>query len=429
MVAKITSPHSIKRALNYNEQKVLKGNAECIYSGNYLKDASELDFHEKLNRFKDLIDLNERAQKTNTLHISLNFSAGENLDKEKLIMIANSYMEKIGFGKQPYLVYEHHDAGHPHIHIVTTNIEADGKRINTYNIGRNQSEKARKEIEEKFELQKANGKIKNESAKIQAVDVQKVLYGNSETKRAITNVLDAVINQYKYTSLAELNAILKQYNVIADRGKEDGITYNSKGLLFKVLDENGKKVGVPIKASSIYSQPILSNLEKKFEENEIKRQPDKQKLKIALDIHLVKNPRSLDELIKALQKENIHVVLRQNDKGLIYGVTFIDTRTKSVFNGSDLGKQYSAAALQEKLSKNNQQTNDNKETITATKQKTSKEEKRENGQETKKEKTEVRTIYKEDLLQLMMKQERNEARMPHQLLQKKKRKKKRNLGL
>ena len=53
----------------------------------------------------------------------------DKLSKEKLKEIANEYMQKIGFGEQPYLLYQHHDAGHPHIHIVTTNIKADGKRI------------------------------------------------------------------------------------------------------------------------------------------------------------------------------------------------------------------------------------------------------------------------------------------------------------
>ena len=316
MVAKITSPHDIKRALNYNEKKVQHGNAECIYAANYLREVAGLNFYAKLNRFTDLIELNDRAKKTNSLHISLNFAAGENIEKEKLVEIANTYMDKIGFGNQPYLVYEHQDAAHPHMHIVTTSIEADGKRINTYNIGRNQSEKARKEIEEEFHLQKANGKNKNQFEKAQSVNLQKVTYGKSETKRAITNVLDAVINQYKYTSLAELNAILKQYNVIADRGKEDGIIYNSKGLLYKILDADGKTVGVPIKASSIYSQPTLANLEKKFEENEIKRQPDKQKLNNVLHAQLDKNPTSLDELTNELKKDFIDVLLRQMTKDL-----------------------------------------------------------------------------------------------------------------
>ncbi len=52
--------------------------------------------------------------------------------------------------------------------------------------------------------------------------------------------------------------------------------------------------------------------------------------------------------MKALQKENIQVVLRQNEKGVIYGITYVDHRSKCVFNGSHLGKQYSANAIQQR---------------------------------------------------------------------------------
>ena len=89
-----------------------------------------------------------------------------------------------------------------------------------------------------------------------------------ETKRAIQNVLDDVINQYKYSSLAELNAVLKQYNVMADRGTEDSIIYQKKGLYYRALDDNGNKIGVPIKASLFHQKPTLSFLEQKFELNE-----------------------------------------------------------------------------------------------------------------------------------------------------------------
>src|SRR3954447_21485545 len=116
MVAKINTPTSIVRALNYNEQKVKKGAADCIYAGNFLRDAHQLNFYQKLERFEKLISLNEKA-KTNSLHISLNFDPSDQVDKEKLTEIASIYMEIIGFKDQPYLVYQHHDAGHPHIHI------------------------------------------------------------------------------------------------------------------------------------------------------------------------------------------------------------------------------------------------------------------------------------------------------------------------
>ena len=82
MVARITTPHSIRRALNYNEQKVRKGQAEFLYAANYLKDSEQLNFYDKLQRFTDLISLNERA-KTNSLHVSLNFDNSDRLSKEK----------------------------------------------------------------------------------------------------------------------------------------------------------------------------------------------------------------------------------------------------------------------------------------------------------------------------------------------------------
>src|SRR5665811_657562 len=144
MVAKITVPISIQRALNYNEQKMREGKAECIYAHNFLKEAEQLNFYEKLQRFGDLISLNKRAS-TNTVHISLNFGLNEKIAEEKLVEIAGVYMDKIGFADQPYLVYQHLDAGHPHIHIVSTNIQKDGKRISLHNLGRNESTKARKE--------------------------------------------------------------------------------------------------------------------------------------------------------------------------------------------------------------------------------------------------------------------------------------------
>src|SRR5207244_2186639 len=108
--------------------------------------------------------------------------------------IATRYMEEIGFGSQPYLVYQHYDAGHKHIHIVTTNIKRDGSRIDMNNIGRNQSEQARKKIELEYKLVQAESKKQEIKQQLRQVNAQKVMYGKSETKRSITNVLDFVLN-------------------------------------------------------------------------------------------------------------------------------------------------------------------------------------------------------------------------------------------
>jgi len=348
MVTVIKTGHSIHRIFNYNENKVREGVAECIGAGNYPIDPDKMSLSMKLNRFLKQMELNENVTR-NSVHISLNFHPSEShLSKEKLVEIAQTYMGKIGFGNQPYLVYQHHDAGHPHIHLVSIKVRSDGSRIDMNNIGRNQSEQARKSIEKEFGLVNAEAQKKQEQYRLNPVSAAKVLYGKSQTKMAIQNVLEAVLSQYRYTSIPELNAVLKQYNVMAERGSENSRVYQHNGLLYRILDADGNPIGVPIKASLFYNNPNLKFLEEKFIDNEAKRIPHKARVKNAIDMFLTGKKATLQDLIKALEKQGIHVALRQSEKGLIYGITYVDHQTKCVFKGSVLGKQYSAKAIQER---------------------------------------------------------------------------------
>jgi len=295
-------------------------------------------------------ELNIRT-KVNFVHISLNFDPSEKFSAEKLKEISDGYLQKIGFANQPYLLYQHNGSGHPHVHIVTTNIKSDGKRIELHNLGKNQSEKARKEIEIQYGLIKAED-MKKQPYELKAIPLQKVQYAKFDSRRAISKVLDGVLNNYRYTSLHKLNAVLKQYNVYADKGAEHSRTYQHKGLLYHILDEKGGKIGVPIKASSFYDKPTLKSIEEKFAPNETARQPFKSRVKNAIDLALLKNKNhSIESLITSLVKEGIHTVLRQNSEGLNYGITYVDHKTKCVFNGSDLGKQYSAKGILERYEK------------------------------------------------------------------------------
>lgn len=117
----------------------------------------------------------------------------------------------------------------------------------------------------------------------------KVNYGRIESKKALTNVLNKVLNEYKYSSLPELNAVLKQYNVMADRGSENSKIFLANGLVYRILDEQGKPIGVPIKASDFYFKPTLKFLEEKFKENEIRKIPDKLRVKNVIDKALLRS--------------------------------------------------------------------------------------------------------------------------------------------
>lgn len=350
MVAKVNSGKDIRGILNYNENKVTEGVAKCIHENLFGQDVEKLSFTAKLKGFENFMNQNRRAT-TKAVHISLNFHTSEKLDEDKLTSIASTYMDKIGFGNQPYLVYQHFDAAHPHIHIVTTNIKRDGNRIILYNIGMNQSEKARKEIERDFNLVKASGQ-KQEFMNTPVNPLSKVVYGKAETKRSISNVVRFVARAYRYTSIAELNAVLSQYNIMADRGSERSQMNIKNGLLYRLIDDNGRKVGIPIKASSIYGKPTMKYLEKQFKLNETLRAPHKERLKKCIDEAFNGKPSITRAAFEyALRKEGIRVRFRKNDEGRIYGITFVDNKMRVVFNGSDLGKAYSAKAITERLTK------------------------------------------------------------------------------
>ena len=87
MVCKVRSGKNIRGALNYNENKVKEGVAQCIGAANFVGEPQHLRFYDKLARFEHLIERNTRA-KTNTVHISLNFDVGEKLTRNKLNEIA-----------------------------------------------------------------------------------------------------------------------------------------------------------------------------------------------------------------------------------------------------------------------------------------------------------------------------------------------------
>ena len=344
MVAIINHSKSIRSVLLYNENKVKDDKATLILANKFLCELGDLNMRNKLNRFDYINRLNPRVR-TNTLHISLNFDPSEYLKTGEMQAVALAYMDKIGFSDQPFLVYEHRDAGHPHLHIVTTLVRPDGSRINTHNIGRFRSEPARKEIENIFGLVRAEEK---RSARLVSGEpgIKKVVYGQEVTKHAINRVVSNVIGSYKFATLSELNAILGLYNVLADTGSQGSYLRDVRGLQYRLLDESGEKVGVPLKASSLAGRPTLKKLQKLFKINETLRMGDKVQVKAVLD--RVLNSRSdltMAKLKAALLSEGIDVRISRNAQGLIFGLTFIDHNTRCVFKGSEIGKEYAAKAI------------------------------------------------------------------------------------
>ena len=318
---------NIRGALSYNESKVRAGEAELILAARFGCEASELSFSQKLARFEKL---NQNCIRSgyNTVHISLNFHPDENLLSEQMQDIAQDYMQQLGFEKQPYLVYRHDDAGHPHLHIVTTPVKPNGSFISLHNLVQRKSEPARKNIEISYGLIKAEGRRQNQT--ITDFEIKKAQYGKSETKQTISHIVRSVLQTYRFTSMEEYQLILRDYGVIADTGVTGTRLERFGGLQYFLMDERGNKTGVPIKASSIYENPTIKTIQSKFERNQT-RKAATQSFTCNNILYCCKASKNRQQFINSLFDKKIRLTNDKQGK-----VLFIDHRNKTVFTAKEL---------------------------------------------------------------------------------------------
>jgi hypothetical protein len=326
--------HSIAHSIEYNEQKVTQKQAICLYAGNFLKDADRLTYDDKVLRFERRQQLNENV--TTSQHISLNFDPSDKLSDEKLQNIAQVYMKEIGFERQPYLVYKHLDAGHPHLHIVTTHIKADGDIIEQYKLGENQSEKARILIEKQFDLVTTEKKRLTQKQSQTPDHAQMLVYGQKPLTSSMSDIIRYTTEKYKYSNLDELNAILRLRNVEAYPGKEGSTLRQHHGLLYRALDNEGRYIGRPLKASYFDFKPTLANLEEKFKLNQTLKQDLKPHVQTWVSWELAQKDITLKQLEKNLQRHHIQMALRKDKHDNIIDVAYIDFEYKCVFSSEEL---------------------------------------------------------------------------------------------
>ena len=296
---------------------------------------------------KKFTQQNVRTKK-NTIHITLNFSPRESLSTNLLQQISKDYMENIGLGNQPFLVYQHFDTAHQHIHIASVNIAKGGKRISIYEITNTRLSFIKKEIEKHYGLIRAEDQKNNQSLKTGTFVLKRIIYGKTEKKEAIRNVVQEIIKGYKFGSFSEFNAVLNQFGVYADRGKPGSLMYINGGLVYGLLDAHNQNIGVRIKASEISTHLLLRNVQKVFAQNKQSRKPYVLRIKYLIDQALEKS-QNRSEIENRLRNQGIRIIFRKTTQGDTIGVTFIDNATRVVINGHTLGKKYYAKAIVEAI--------------------------------------------------------------------------------
>lgn len=343
MVAKINIGSSLYGALAYNGEKVNEGVGKLLLSNKIFDNGTgEVDISRAMGDFERYLPTHMRTEKP-VIHISLNPHANDKLSDTELTDMAKEYMEKIGYGQQPYVVFKHEDIDRHHLHIVSIRVGLDGKRLNNDYIHR-RSKRATNALESKYGLhQSGNIRQRNKPGELRKVDVSQ---GN--IKSQIRNVLKAISGNYRFQSLGEYRALLSLYNITVEetRGEEQGREY--RGFVYSATDDKSNKVATPLKASRFGKYAGCDFFDKwcMTSKGEIQKKELAKRTKAVILATMIDSS-GRSGLIDNLKAKGIDTILRETDTGRIYGATFIDHNNGCVLNGSRMGKELSANALQE----------------------------------------------------------------------------------
>ena len=336
MIAKISSTENLGGALGYNFKKV-QHNEAAVLCVNELRKGFDGTFQmdKVLADMQKAIPEQCRTKKT-VFHCSLNPHPEEKLTDEELTQIAKEYMEALGYGNQPYIVFKHNDIVREHIHIVSLRVDSRGQKIND-KFEKRRSKKITDDLERKYGLipsLKIVDKAMNETPKIDTT--------RGNIKEQVASAVRIVLGHYRFCSLGELNAILSAYNLAVEEIKTEFRGKKHDGLVYVPTDDKGGKISTPINASDIGRGVGYTAVQNRMQKSKQAIKPLIPIIRYRVLQTMRTSPKTEEELRQRLEEQGLRVVIRKNDNGRIYGITFIDDEQGIAFNGSRLGKGYAA---------------------------------------------------------------------------------------
>ena len=336
MIAKISATENLGGALGYNFKKVEKGEASILLTAElYQSKEGRYTMEEVFADMEALIPKNCRTKKT-VFHCSLNPHPDEKLSDETLMQIAREYMEALGYGNQPYIVFKHNDIAREHIHIVSLLVDSRGQKIND-RFEKRRSKQITDALEKRFGLipsSKVVDKAVEETPKIDTTQ--------RNIKEQVASALRMVLKHYKFCSLGELNAILSQYHLAVEEVKTEFRGKKYDGLVYVPTDDKGDKASTPIHASDIGRGVGYTAILNRIQKSKQTVKPLIPTIRNKVLQTMRTSPKTEEELRQRLEEQSLRVFIRKNESGRIYGITFIDDKEGVALNGSRLGKGYAA---------------------------------------------------------------------------------------
>lgn len=276
-IVKILKSSKTFAAVDYNESRVKKGEAQLICASNFpvsvVSPAGYKDYFKLWSR-------NNKRIKNPQLHIVISLK-GKESNPDVLLSIAKVWLDKMGYGENPYLVYLHNNTNNTHIHIITTRVDKYGRKVD--------------HSFEKKRSQRVLGEI-NGVDKLQ------------ELRNYVAGVL-----RYSFSTVTQFSELCKDagINVLVD---DDTL----------VLEKDGKSLALSKRLIEFCSVRYKKNIDEKY--------------KKSLQAKIFKYATLLDkESFQSYMRKNFGLKFIYYGKGNnLYGFSIIDYKNQAVYKGSEV---------------------------------------------------------------------------------------------
>lgn len=346
MVCKIHKSHpSVSGTLKYNQDKANKEEASII--GAFNMDEGSETFRDYQRTFERYERMNIR---TNSFSFQMSIDPDpsrpeETYTDEQILDYAMKIMKGLGYGKQPILIYEHHDIKRKHYHVISVRTNKQGRKIrDSFEEKRLQSLMVR--YKEKFHYTIGNEKgnqIQEEKTPVLYFDGKK-----GDIARQYTDIFEEAL-KYRFSTSLQFQTILRSMGVNIEFTEG-----NNFHILFEGLDATGKKSNpriterdLGIDAFGLYEKALKANNSKKKNlSKEEKEKADWNKYQIGRTIAFcMEHARTENHFVRMLQKKGIAVTLSRSADGSVFGATFADRQSRTAYKASELKYFVNADAL------------------------------------------------------------------------------------
>ena len=344
MIVEIEKPRSsVEPTLDYNEGKVLRGVAELVGYAN-MDDISKEGIYALFSSYENgnCYPTGERS-----FHASVNPSEKDTCSQDEVLSFIAGLMEHLGYGRQPYLVYRHFDIEREHYHVVSVRIRRDGRKINNYYEKRRATAYMRAVAPRfGFSMAEKGARVKEAGDLCREEDAKTSF--RFDPRKSVTPQMNSLFSRalgYDFDSFAQLSCILEDFGLKASLVR----TGSAPTVSLQGLDRKGK-IATEVFTERDLGMPLYEMCQAAAERNSHgHRHRYREKERVRGLVHFAFGmARSEGHFENILRGKGIHVHLsRTRESGDVFGMTFVDHATRTVFKASELKDVISVRMLHE----------------------------------------------------------------------------------